>query len=161
MKHTILKQNKTTKNKSKSTTTSQPKDILLPLPPIDAQAKEEMAIYARFMRHLRHVPGSRKEIKVLSAIQFTADMLDYSDATIAKILVEMGLRAPRIAYPSEFLNFVDQALAKDGWEIGAPTQSLLDLKAYWNDIGEEKFAVFKGTYCQLSEPVANANHKPS
>ena len=118
----------------------------LPLPPPSTEErKDEMAVYARFMRHLRHVPNSRKEIKVLSAIQFTADMLDYSDAHIAKMLVEMGLRAPRLAFPSEFLSFVDHALMRQGWEIGAPSKDILELKAYWDGIGEDKFAAFKGT----------------
>ena len=52
--------------------------IALPLPPSStASNAEEMDVYARFMRHLRHVPNNRMEIKILSAIQFTADMLDY------------------------------------------------------------------------------------
>src|SRR5690606_29181979 len=51
----------------------------------------ETEIFARFMRHMRNVPNSRTEIKVLSSIQFTADMMDMSDALVAKILVDMGL----------------------------------------------------------------------
>lgn len=148
MNRTALTEETKTNKKSESALPLE-KDILLPLPPADMEAKDDMAIYARFMRHLRHVPGSRKEIKILSAIQFTADMLDYSDAHIAKMLVEMGLRAPRIAFPSEFLSFTDKALKRGGWEVGAPNIHLLELKKYWDFIGENKYAAFKGNTASL------------
>lgn len=122
--------------------------IALPLPPhtpADGQ-QEDMAIYARFMRHLRHVPNSRMEIKILSAIQFTADMLDLSDAHTAKILVDMGLRAPRMAFPADFLGYADQALMRSGTEIGAPSEGVIGLKEFWDNIGEDKFAAFKTSF---------------
>jgi hypothetical protein len=114
---------------------------ILPHPPVLSGDAE---LYARFMRHLRHVPTSRLEIKVLSAIQFTADLMSRSDADVAKSLVEMGLRAPRLAFPADFLRFADRALLRTGWEIGGASQALLELKAHWDEIGEDKFAVFKG-----------------
>lgn len=128
----------------------------LPLPPPGiAERKDEMAVYARFMRHLRHVPNSRMEIKILSAIQFTADMMDYSDAHVAKTLVDLGLRAPRMAFPADFLMFTDQSFLRSVFDIGGPNEALLDLKDFWNTIGEDKFAAFKTTYDVL-EPVYNA-----
>lgn len=122
----------------------------LPLPPQKEQ-EAELEIYARFMRHLRHVPNSRMEIKVLSAIQFIADMLDYSDAHISKLLVEMGLRAPRMAFPAEYLRFADRALMRNEWAIGGPTPALLELKSYWDGIGEDRFAAFKGDFPLIAE----------
>lgn len=123
---------------------------LLPLPP-QKDEDAEMEIYARFMRHLRHVPNSRTEIKVLSAIQFTADMLDYSDAHIAKVLVEMGLRAPRMAFPADYLKFADRALMRNGWDIGGPSAALNELKSFWDRIGEDRFAAFKGEFPLVAE----------
>lgn len=83
--------------------------IVLPLPPTshfdDAFAME---IYARFMRQLRYVPTSRADIQVLTCIQFAADMMDISDAQVAKVLVDLGLRAPRSAFPIGYLSFVDR-----------------------------------------------------
>ena len=122
----------------------------LPLPPAP-QDSGEMDVYARFMRYLRHVPNSRMEIKVLSAIQFTADMLNYSDAHVAKVLVELGLRAPRMAFPAEFLSYADQALIRNGWEVGGPSEALLKLRDFWNALGEDRFAAFKGDYPLLEE----------
>ena len=122
-------------------------DIALPLPPTaSAQERSDMDLYARFMRHLRNVPNSRMEIKILSAIQFTADMLDHSDAHVSKVLVDLGLRAPRMAFPADFLKFVDFSLMRTGWDVGGPTPAMVELKDHWRKIGEHKFAPFTGEY---------------
>lgn len=117
---------------------------ILPLPPLSANAGAEREIYARFMRHLRNVPNSRMEIKILSAIQFTADMLDIGDSLVAKTLVDCGLRAPRKAFPNDYLEFIDRSLMRSGWEVGGPTASAAELKAHWDKIGEDKFAAVRG-----------------
>jgi hypothetical protein len=127
--------------------------VVLPLPPQLGTGADDMALYARFMRHLRLVPNSRMEIKVLSAIQFTADMLDHSDAHVAKLLVDLGLRAPRMAFPADFLKYADTALMRSDWDVGAPTHGLLALKEYWDRTGEDKFAAFKSEYSLLDERI--------
>lgn len=127
------------------TNTTQTPKAILPLPKIDSSF-EDMAIYARFMQHLRHVPNSRLDIKILSAIQFTADIGGCSDAHVAKTLVEMGLRVSRYALPAEFLKYTDQALMRTGWEVGGASPALADLKAWWDRNGEDKFAAFRGEY---------------
>ena len=137
---------KSNDNRNESTT-------LLPLAPEDKNAHTEMEIYARFMRHLRMVPNSRMEIKVLSAIQFTADMLDISDALIAKTLVDLGLRAPRKAFPSDYLEFVDKSLLRTGWDVGGPTKSASELKLHWDNIGEDKFAAHRHSIPVVSETL--------
>lgn len=124
---------------------------ILPLPPktgadITAIKSEDIEIYTRFMRHIRHVPNSRAEIKILSAIQFTADMLGYSDAHVAKTLVDLGLRGPRMAFPGAYLEYADAALMRSGWEVGGPSANLKELQDHWNKIGEDKFAGIKRTY---------------
>jgi hypothetical protein len=119
--------------------------VVLPLPPLGDQrggdeTKFEMDIYVRFMRHLRQVPNSRLEIKILSAIQFIADLLDHGDALVAKTLVDMGLRAPRRAFPVSFLDFVDRSMARQSWEHGnCPPASVASLQHHWNRIGEDPF----------------------
>ncbi|MBX2834916.1 MAG: hypothetical protein KTR28_08080 [Micavibrio sp.] len=119
--------------------------VNLPVPP-ETREEQDMEIYARFMRHLRCVPNSRSEIKVLSAVQFTADMLGCSDAHIARVLVDLGLRAPRAALPADYLRFADQCLMRSGWEVGGPSPALLDLREFWNEIGEARFASFHGDF---------------
>ncbi len=114
---------------------------VLPLPPPPGEeARFEMEVYARFMRHLRHVPNSRMDIKILSALQFTADMMDIGDALIAKTLVDLGLRAPRRAFPLTFLDFSDKALARAAWDGNAPPAAVMALRDHWDRIGEDRFA---------------------
>lgn len=119
--------------------------IILPLPPqAGAETKFEMEVYARFMRHLRSVPNSRMEIKILSAIQFTSDMMDTGDALIAKTLADLGLRAPRKAFSVSFLDFADRALMRTSWETGSPPSCVLKLRDHWDRIGEDRFAHVQG-----------------
>ncbi len=127
--------------------------VILPLPPQISCAGDDMEIYGRFMRYLRHVPNSRMDIKILSAIQFTADMMNYSDAQVAKMLVDMGLRGPRMAFPADFLTYADAALMRSGWEVGGPTAGLMDLKSHWDRTGEDKFAAFRGDFPLLDERI--------
>lgn len=123
------------------------KNIVLPLPPSDldgvGRGAAEMEVYARFMRHLRMVPNSQADIKVLSAIQFTADMLDIRDALVTKILIDCGLRAPRKALPSDYLDHADNSLMRSGWEVGGPSGSTIELKKYWDSIGEDSLAAYR------------------
>jgi hypothetical protein len=115
--------------------------VVLPLPPIAQGTDQEFEkeVYNRFMSHLRHVPNSRLEIKILSSIQFTADMMDCGDALIAKTLVDIGLKAPRKAFPLSFLDFVDKSLARRAWDVGSASASILQLNDHWVKIGENKF----------------------
>lgn len=131
-------------------------NIVLPMPPNKNQ-HQDMDVYIRFMRHLRCVPNSRAQIKVLSAIQFTSDFLDCSDAHISKLLVELGLRAPRLAFPAEFLEYADAALMRTGWIVGGPSAGLLALKEYWDKTGEDKFAAFRAQYSLVESPLERAS----
>lgn len=128
------------------TVLDQTNKTILPVMPAQDLSFDDSSIYVRFIRHLRHVPSRRPEIKVLAAIQFTADILGHSDAHVSKVLVDFGLRAPRMAFPAEYLRFADRALMRPGWEVGGPTQALNELKAHWDGIGEDKFAAFKNKY---------------
>jgi len=128
-------------------------NVFLPLPPLDGSESMELEVYARFMRHVRLVPNSRPEIKILSAIQFTSDILDLNDAIVSKMLADMGLRAPRRAFPEAYLDHVDRSLMRSGWDIGGPCASSVDMKRFWDDIGEDKFASFKKDYPRVQEPA--------
>ncbi|MDD3021603.1 MAG: hypothetical protein PHX61_11600 [Alphaproteobacteria bacterium] len=129
--------------------------IYLPFPPEDPHeaAKTEMEIYARFMRHLRTVPCSRQEIQILTAMQFVADMMVLDDAYVAKVLVDLGLRAPRLAFPEMYLEFVDAALMRDGYEIGSANRDMVELKMHWDAIGEDRLVAFRRAYPTLTEGI--------
>lgn len=96
-------------------------------------------VYKKFMAHLREVPIRKPEIKILSSIQFTADMLDLADAHVAKILVDLGLRAPRLAFPAQYLQFADASMMRLGSRIGGPNMALLELRQYWMKYHRESF----------------------
>lgn len=118
--------------------------VLLPILPLDIRASWEMDIYARFMRHLRNVHNSRMEIKILHAIKYVADMLDLGEEQVAKVLVDLGLRAPRLAFPAAFLEFADNALLRNIFERGGiANESLVELKKHWDALGEDGLAPVK------------------
>ncbi len=106
------------------------------MPSVGDAQEAERELYQAFVGHIRHVPTSRTEIKILSSIQFTADALNLSDAHVSKMLVEMGLRAPRLAFPLEFLDYADACLMRYGWDVGAPSEALIALRDYWFKLGE-------------------------
>ena len=144
------------KNATSSTVASSalPTDaVLLPVPPADTKDAMELEIYARFMRHVRLVPNSRMEIKILSAIQFTADMMDLNDAIVAKTLADMGLRAPRKAFPESYLEHVDRSLMRSGWDVGGPCGSSIEMKHHWDKTGEDRFAAFRREYSLVNELI--------
>jgi len=129
----------------------------LPLPPaLGNETKFEMEIYARFMRHLRNVPNSKMEIKILSSIHFTADMMDVADELVAKTLVDLGLRAPRRAFPVAFLDFSDKALQRRVWDCGPAPAPLAALRDHWDKIGEDRFSgAVRNHYAIFNEGLYN------
>ncbi len=145
----MTSQVKTNDNKTADTF----ENVFLPLPPLDGADNLEMEVYARFMRHFRLVPNSRIEIKILSAIQFTADMTDVNEASVSKMLADMGLRAPRRAFPEIYLEHVDRSLMRSGWDVAGPCASSIDMKRFWDEIGEDRFAAFRREYTLVDEMV--------
>lgn len=119
--------------------------IELPLPP-ESGHRLDMDIYARFMRHLRHVACSRPEIKILRSIQFVADMTGNHDALIAKTLVDCGLKAPRDAFPESFLAHVDQSMAGHNSILQAGSSRYLKLAEHWMDHGEDRFTPARASF---------------
>ena len=117
-----------------------PKNVILPLAPkvkyLNCDKRTEMSVYARFMRHLRLVPNSAFDIKILSSIQFTADMLNLGDDYVAKILVDCGLRAPRKSFPASFLRFADQHFTREEWDLEYASKPLFNLRNFWLDCDE-------------------------
>lgn len=127
--------------------------IVLPLPPnMGEETRFEMELYARFMRHLREVPNNRMEIKILSSIRFVGDIMEVGEALVAKTLVDLGLLAPRKAFPVSFLDFADKGMMRTNWDFGAPPASVLKLHDHWNKIGEDRFGrVMPSQFAVFSE----------
>jgi len=126
-------------------------NIVLPFPPTDMNASFEMEIYARFMRHLRTVPTSRPDIRVLAATQYVADMMNIEDSEVANVLVGLGLRAPRMSFPEAFLLAADNSLMREVHEVGFANPPMQELQSHWYKTGEDKFAAFRRCYPSLAE----------
>lgn len=110
--------------------------IRYPLPPTAfSQYANEIDTYVRFMRHLRITAYSRADLKILSAIQFTADMTGMDDGDVARTLVDLGLRAPREAFPAAFLNQMDQAVCRMAFGEQELSPALGDLLVHWRFVG--------------------------
>lgn len=147
---------KTLKANDNNTATFSPyaeSGVLLPLPPLDKAEGMDLDIYARFMRHVRLVPNARLDIKILSAIQFTSDMLDMNDVIVTKSLADMGLRAPRAALPAAYLDHADRTLLRDGWDVGGPCASTRAMQTHWDEIGEDNPASATHDYAAFIEPL--------
>ena len=75
----------------------------------DRADHEVVQIFHQCFKNALH---GRDDIKILSAIHKTADITGHGDAFIAKILVDNGLKAPRLAFPQDFLDHIDQSLLR-------------------------------------------------
>lgn len=120
-------------------------EIILPLAPIQVSTLEAQ-ICQKFVKHLRHVPSSRMSVKILSSIQYAADILGCSDAHVSKVLVDYGLRAPRGSFPETFLEHVDASFMRAPHEIGAASWSYRQLHDHWTAMGEDSFAGMRRHY---------------
>ncbi len=118
------------------TTPLRPNAIMLPNAPF-ATHGDEFVIHAAFMRALRAAPG-RLEIKILNAIQSCADATDNSDAYVSKILVDMGLRAPRLAFPSDFLDHIDAAVSRSRLHANPLNVPYVELIQHWQMTGDDR-----------------------
>ena len=122
--------------------------ILLPLPPLEpthtigVDEKFEMEIYVRFMRCLRNVSNMQRETAILTSLQFVADMVEMPITKVVEILVDLGLRAPRSAFPEAYIKLIDQATMQDIYDVRLTHFPLRDLRHHWQAIREDKFLSF-------------------
>lgn len=113
-------------------------NIELPIPPNQNKIFEH-AVYSTFIRNLHHVPNSKMEIKILTSIQYAADQTNSSDAYVAKMLVDMGLRADRIAFPQSFIDHVENTVKRsraEGFGLNAAYKTLFDAWSHGRQMKE-------------------------
>lgn len=113
----------------------------------------EHEIVQMFHHCYRESVQNRSEIKILSSIHMVADISGHGDAYVAKLLVDHGLRAPRLAFPQDFLDHVDQSCLRQGRNhfstLSGTYRSLTD---FWVRCGDDIFAFLRQTYKQPSIP---------
>jgi hypothetical protein len=96
----------------------------------------ERDIYMAFIQSFRDAPYRRIEVRILTAILRAADVTDNSDAYIARVLVDMGLMAPRLALPGDFLDHVDATLNRQ-MPLHSVPASYKALAQHWAEIGDD------------------------
>jgi hypothetical protein len=100
----------------------------------------ERDIYFGFIRALREGSSRRMEVRIMTAIHRAADVTDNSDAYVSRTLVDMGLMAPRLAFPGDFLDHVDATLVR-GRPLRTIPASYTALAHHWAAIGEDLYAL--------------------
>ena len=58
--------------------------------------------------------------------------------------MDLGLRAPRKAFPSDYLEFVDKSAMRRGQEVGSPSVATQEILQHWHRIGEDRFTSLRG-----------------
>ena len=111
--------------------------VRYPLPPtVFDRFGEGLDLYVRFMRIVRASATTNVKAKILSAIQGAAIASGQGDGDASLLLIELGLRAPRAAFPAEFLERMDGALLRRAAGAQDLSPALRDLVIHWHDIGD-------------------------
>lgn len=100
--------------------------VRYPLPPtMFHRFADGMDVYVRFMRHLRVSHHARASVNILLAIDAVTASTDHDALSTAMILVDLGLRAPRAAFPAVFLDLIDGSFGRD------LSPAVVDLVQHW------------------------------
>jgi len=110
----------------------------------DQTDSDRQEIYMAFIRALRDAPHRRMEVRVLCAIHAAADATGNSDAYATRVLVDLGLRAPRLALPGDFLEHADTHLLRGQPGPVPVPQSYIDLAGHWQALGDGLYAFLPG-----------------
>jgi hypothetical protein len=131
--------------------------IILPCLPESAGATEKQ-IYMGFIQALRAGAGRRMEVRILTAIHRAADLTGNSDAYVSRVLADMGLMAPRLAFPGDFLDHVDATFLRTR-PLRTIPPAYAALAHHWMTIGEDLYALsglFRGSAEELHSFLAPA-----
>lgn len=111
--------------------------IKMPAPPLSALQNDPFCLdlYNHFTGHIRNASPHMVELQIFEAIQSTAVHMNISNAFAAATLVDMGLRAPRKAFPASFLDYVDKIRTNTELRQNA-RPSLMALNEHWHDLRE-------------------------
>jgi hypothetical protein len=93
----------------------------------------DMDVYVRFARALRNLTLTMIEQKLLVAIDDVSNQMaaELSEDDVALTLVQLGLRAPRGAFPGGFVNRVLDAHLRHMRRGDTFDPALADLLAHW------------------------------
>lgn len=127
-----------------------PDSIYLPRLDFDNAKESEIDVYVNFMGHYRNASTNSEQFKVMNAIQYAAVLMDHSDEYISKQLVDMGLRAPRYAFPIDFQSYCDRVIERQGQKIGGPSSAMLELFDQWNGLSVPMHDISKPRFFKVA-----------
>ncbi len=113
--------------------------VILPFLP-ESAGQAERDIYMAFIRSMRDSAQRRMDVRVLTAMYRAADLTANSDAYVARVLVDMGLLAGRLAFPGGFLDHVDASVWREN-PLRALPASYKALLRHWEVLGEDMQSV--------------------
>lgn len=124
-------------NKTSSHHSTSTPRIKMPAPPSAVIQDDPFSldIYNHFTCHIHNSSTHMMELRIFEAIQSTAVHMDISNAFAATTLVDLGLRAPRKAFPASFLDFVDKIRTNKELRHNA-RPSLMALNEHWHYLRE-------------------------
>lgn len=106
----------------------------MPVPP--AADHPNFAFCQTFVHAMNSQPRTMATaMRVFAAIDIAAERMETSPAHISRVLVDCGLRAPRAAFPSDFLDFVDRCpVPRTSVQRAALGTGVIELKEFWDNL---------------------------
>jgi hypothetical protein len=102
-----------------------------------AQDRFEYEVIQMFHHCYQEFLQEGEVTKILSSIEKVAYVTGHGDAYISKILVGHGLRAPRIAFPQDYVEHVDQVIGNMNFNITTGLSSGCEgIIEFWETIGD-------------------------
>lgn len=90
-----------------------------------------------FMTYFHNIKSDDPAFKTYCAIHFAAEELHNSAENIARMLVEIGLRAPIEAFPKSFTTYIQEKQDKEKWDLNGLTTSQKELADIWQQPDEK------------------------
>ena len=90
-----------------------------------------------FMTYFHNIKSDDPAFKTYCAIHFAAEELHNSAENIARMLVEIGLRAPIEAFPKSFTNYIEEKQDRERWDLNGLTTAQKELASLWQEPDEK------------------------
>jgi len=86
----------------------------------------------QFMHEFQSQRGKDPHFRIYAAIESTAAKTGAPPETVARALVESGLRAARESFPGKFVAAVEKGGAAPKWNLASTTEQQRELLSFWN-----------------------------
>lgn len=98
-------------------------------PDVSVQSGDDF--YPVFLKSLREIGREIKSDTIRKAIKITAETMHISPEAASRYLVELGIRAPRSAFPRDFVRHIETRKDRSVMEQDSLTSAQRDLVSLW------------------------------